>query len=50
MEEAERKRKEAEEEEARAQVRGQNDRLLADDILKCIFLNEIAWIFIKISL
>ena len=29
---------------------GQDGRLFADDIFKCIFLNENAWISIKISL
>ena len=28
----------------------QNGRLFPDDILKCIFVNENVWIFIKISL
>ena len=28
----------------------ENDRHFPDDILKCIFLNEKVWIFIKISL
>ena len=28
----------------------QNDRLLPDDIFKCIFFNENVWISIKISL
>ena len=28
----------------------QNGRYFADDIFKCIFLNEIAWISLKISL
>ena len=29
---------------------GQNGRHFADDIFKCIFLNEDVWILIKISL
>ena len=29
---------------------GQNDRHFADDIFKCIFVNEKFWFFIKISL
>ena len=29
---------------------GQNSRCFTDDIMKCIFLNEKVWIFIKFSL